>query len=795
MNDDTTPATGWVCGHMAPGQPCAEGPGFRGRCPAAYHCTPVQVDGAWICDRPAGNGGMCRDGPTPDGRCCQPTPACRPKRSVRSRQDTLAAWFGVAVLGVVLAVISFSPDTRLLMPGPLSTSHSSVQDCAGCHANVGEGQFGWLHALVSPSNPARDSETCVACHKVGKGSMSPHGLTPRVLQAKLGETSSAAAAIDTSALQRMRDYLLPVSKISKEEVYCATCHKEHRNSKADMEAMADQRCQTCHQVQFERFDKDHPPFESYPFARRTRIKFNHSSHFDTHFPEWKQKHADRANTPDTCSGCHTPSSDNKHMNVKSFAQVCASCHADQIVGKERASGPQGVALFALPGIDLQTIAEQGLTVGEWPAESEAELTPLTKFLLGGSADRRKLLAKVEKLDLLDLTKASSDEVAAVVRLAWEIKRLLHALMATKTSEVMLGLGRSTGVKVDQRMMTKLVATLPRDVLESAQRDWLPNLDAEIKRLNENGWAITKTPKSAAVKKQPAQAAKPAAPSDEDEKPAVKPVSATAVEPPDRLSTNPKLGQWYVNAVGDLVQEGDPAAKPVPTAEDEAAPSQAEASEPDPPAAEEAAVAPTAPAANKVPLAGSAESWTEFGGWYRKDYAILYKPTGHEDAFMRAWLDFSGHAFASKGAALAAPVFELLSDKNAQGQCIKCHSVDGGAGNSRKVQWGASSVADKRQRFTKFVHEPHFQLLDGRGCMTCHALGSGKDFDKSYQSLDPVARKPNFKPVELGACATCHKSGAARQDCALCHDYHVAPVQTPITSTKLRAKAKPAAAKR
>ena len=191
-----------------------------------------------------------------------------------------------------------------------------------------------------------------------------------------------------------------------------------------------------------------------------------------------------------------------------------------------------------------------------------------------------------------------------------------------------------------------------------------------------------------------------------------------------------------------------------------------------------------PRSDTVQSAVSPEAWAEFGGWYRKDYAILYKPTGHADIFMRAWLDFSGHAFGSKGAKLAGPVFQLLADKSAQGQCTKCHSVDAGAGKSRRVQWGASSIVDKQQRFTKFTHEPHFQLLDGRGCLTCHEMGKVKKFDKSYQSLNPAALQPNFKQVKKQVCATCHKSTAARQDCVLCHDYHVAPMSTPITTTKL-----------
>ena len=28
-----------------------------------------------------------------------------------------------------------------------------------------------------------------------------------------------------------------------------------------------------------------------------------------------------------------------------------------------------------------------------------------------------------------------------------------------------------------------------------------------------------------------------------------------------------------------------------------------------------------------------ESWAEYGGWYRQDYAIFYRPAGHKDKFI------------------------------------------------------------------------------------------------------------------------------------------------------------------
>ncbi|MGI9406603.1 MAG: hypothetical protein ACR2O4_09540, partial [Hyphomicrobiaceae bacterium] len=260
---------------------------------------------------------------------------------------------------------------------------------------------------------------------------------------------------------------------------------------------------------------------------------------------------------------------------------------------------------------------------------------------------------------------------------------------------------------------------------------------------------------------------------------------------DKLVADPAKGRWYVNVLGEIVQEGaeSEAAKRAAKGEVEGPvkPAVAEAGSGDAPAEEEISLDESAtPAVD-------AESWSEFGGWYRKDFAILYKPTGHADPFMRAWLDFSGGRSRKGGGTgqqtLASSVFDLLHHKDAQGQCTKCHSVDATADGGRAVQWFPSSLADKQGRFTRFVHEPHFSVLDDRGCLTCHQMNAPKNLEASYKGGDPHKFLSNFKPVEKKLCVTCHTAKAARQDCKLCHTYHVAPVQTPMTATRLPATTK------
>jgi hypothetical protein len=196
--------------------------------------------------------------------------------------------------------------------------------------------------------------------------------------------------------------------------------------------------------------------------------------------------------------------------------------------------------------------------------------------------------------------------------------------------------------------------------------------------------------------------------------------------------------------------------------------------------------PPARAARSVNLESDvdAESWAEYGGWYRQDYAIFYRPIGHKDKFIYSWLSLTGPQ-APKGAKTpAAAVFDLLTSKDAQGSCTKCHSVDDIRGKGRLVNFSPPSVESKQGRFTNFIHEPHFGVLENRGCLTCHNLEKDRPYLKSYEQGNPQTFVSNFGAVKKDLCQTCHTSNLARQDCLLCHKYHVNRIITPIMSTKI-----------
>ena len=167
------------------------------------------------------------------------------------------------------------------------------------------------------------------------------------------------------------------------------------------------------------------------------------------------------------------------MAVAPFEQTCTACHLDQIIGKERVSGPKGIAFLTLPGLDLQTLNKKKASIGEWPAESEAELTPFMRVMISRNERGRALIKTVDSLNLQDLSGASDVQIRAVTNLVWEIKRLFYALIKGKASDVLADLNVGGRAKLNANLVADLTASIPRDVVVSAHQQWLPNLGTEM----------------------------------------------------------------------------------------------------------------------------------------------------------------------------------------------------------------------------------------------------------------------------------------------------------------------------
>jgi hypothetical protein len=722
-------------------------------------------------------------------------------------------------------------------------------------------------------------------------------------------------------------------------LYCATCHQEHQGASFNLSRISNEQCRSCHVVKFDSFDGNHPKFENYPFNRRTRIIYDHAGHFGKHFPEVAKKDS-ASRVPATCSSCHNSREDRRVMAVAPFEQTCTACHLDQIVGKERASGPKGIAFLTLPGLDLQTLRKKRAPIGEWPDASEAGLTPFMKVMISRSDRGRALIKTVGNLNLQDLSGASDAQIKAVTNLVWEIKRLFYSLIKGKASDVLADLNFDGSAQQSATRIADLTASMPRDVVVGAQQQWLPNLGREMANRPVAGSASPEAqsgsdgsqahakrsevpPSKGAAGKADAAKAKsdggkeglsaersssaPAEPSldgsaspgklsGSDERRAAPSPSTEAADGPAAGKPRPNPQACLIAAFGQCLLSQEPQAPAVksegaarqtadpnadgstdkPSAEELPRKMQAgfkevaQAAQPEGAAAkgkpaderpaakaadqtddllnlteeelrtlatptkggekaarpegarkidsanskpDGAASADTPPKSDANAPAGAPassgaaavkrqtsaapainiesdqdpETWAEYGGWYRQDYAIFYRPTGHKDKFIYAWLFLTGPQAPLGDKGPAAAVFDSLTSKDAQGSCTKCHSVDDIPGKGRVVNFSPPSVKSKLGRFTNFIHEPHFGMLESRGCLACHNLEKDRPYLTSYEQGNPQSFVSNFGDVKKDLCQTCHTSSMARQDCLLCHKYHVNGVVTPIMSTRIPAE--------
>ncbi len=769
-----------------------------------------------------------------------------PDKEVRpgAQRDRIAQWIAIATVACLAALLFGTAGLNILMPGPLASAHGGVEACSACHTNSGKTKLSWLHGLVAGDRGA-DSKACLTCHKMPETALNAHGAPAEVLKESTVRLTKLAMGNSRAGSEGVQGLISPMHVGDTRGPFCSTCHQEHQGSTFDLRKITNEQCRSCHVLKFDSFEHGHPEFSKYPFETRTRIVFDHAGHFGKHYPETAKKEPDKR-IPETCSSCHDSRSDKRVMAVAPFEKTCASCHADQITGKQRASGPKGIAFLSLPGLDLETLTQRKAAIGEWPDGSEAKLTPFMKVMISRNDNGRALLAGLEGLNLQDLSQASDTQIKAVTDMVWEIKRLLNGLIAGKASDILADLNIVQGAKLSASLVGDLTASIPRDVLLGAQQQWLPNLGNEIANGPMAKDAQTDDRKQDGSAPDPA----PAADNASGERPDAGERDSVDAEPAPVGTTETKsqrdppacimrvFGSCLVskeqNTVANagepppVVDETLPGKSRLLPAHPFPEPMRAGLSDLSPPKRVEMAVNgdqsddllfPTEdelrdlkarnarssrarPAQSGAPAGGPAgdakpvvsidsgvdpENWADIGGWYRQDHTIFYRPTGHKDKFIYSWLFLTGPQAQKDAAAPVAAVFNSLTGKDAPGSCTKCHSVDEVRGKGRIVNFGPLAAANKIGRFTRFIHEPHLTIKDDRGCLTCHSLAKDRTYLKSYEQGEPKTFTSNFDPVKREICQTCHTSSKARQDCQNCHSYHVNGVATPAMQTKLPAQ--------
>ena len=890
----------WVCGYAGEGRPCRLGPNGRGRCQSQSECDPRLEDGDWVCTRPEAQGGACTQGPRRDGSCCQVRPPCVPQPSLRRRRGKVTFWATALTLAVMALSLGSQQRGTVFDPGPVIQGHGEVGDCGQCHVAFEGGPGAWLRAAFRPDDPHADSKKCVACHDRGEHATHPHNQAPQSLQRHTEEIKRNTPESSPALMVALRDQVFGLPEQADDALACATCHKEHRGSQFDATDVPDNRCQTCHAVKFDSFSDGHPPFDRYPYLRRTRLVFDHESHFNRNFAESKVK-----NPPETCASCHTPDPSGRYIVVKSFDDTCAACHDKDIRG-EGLAGTKGIPVFALPVLDLDTLKEKGVDIGEWPEDAVAEeLPPFMRLILAGTPGLAADLATVQRLELPDLESASKAELEAVGRVVWATKELFHDIVVTGAETVHARIEQSLDRALGGKIITQLIAQVPLDVVRGAQQDWFPRLGAEIEARRQKRAALEPRRKAgetqaafsfrkihtrqaltvfaAATGEASSRWAEPTpapriqlAQSGDDlltddsliDKDALRLEDLEQLRQEDAAGDNGALGKVAPPAEGAAAQPApEPAAAPAAEPAPEPAAAQAEepaaAPQPEAPAAAPAAPAPVAqggdellqgneglidkdalrledlnqllqedaagnnsalgrvapndngpapaqapsqapgqapaktatpqkPAAPAQPKAApepepepevadgfeplelevDPENWARFGGWFRQDYMLFYRPVTHQDPFMHAWIDLAARAQGTRAEPHGKALMAVFNDKKMPGKCSRCHSQEQRNVKGLAVNWKPFTPSQTKQPFTVFNHSFHFSLVGTEGCATCHKLQAGAKYEDSFKQLDPQVFQSNFAPMKMDVCKDCHVEESAGEACVQCHRFHV-----------------------
>ncbi len=676
----------------------------------------------------------------------------RKTRSLRWRRwmftlSVTAFTFGAMMIGLGTPSIR----NELLAPGDLCSSHAQIlagqgaDRCAACHPGGHDSFSQWTStALLGPEvDMPTQSQLCMKCHEQSIDSqwaMNPHSVDPATL-------STWADGQTVSIADRIKGLARLPAPTHAGEIACSVCHREHHGSENDLTELTDQQCQVCHQQAYHSFEIDHPPLDNYPLKRRSSIAFDHASHSGKHFPGAKQAF--------DCAKCHVADGSNSVQKLASFEQSCAECHQQKI---EVMSEP-GLALLALPTLDMTAIEAQGANVGGWPlaatGDFDGPLPPVMRLLLLSDPEAKKVLDQKDvQFDFSDLDPDEAKDVADSVTLVWSIKRLMFELARDGQPAIARRIKEVTGVQLDSAELQGLASALEASVFQGSANRWLPDLKAEV------GGQVPDYPEAAKYKLE----ASGSLLAKQDFEWSSQTLAALQDQPErdgsEWLAKNPLAGDGVAATVSagavSSGQSGDAKQAPVAKVESSRAPT----------------------AKVKANQAKPASVWQPNDksavGWVRDDgrFQLRYQPTGHADGTLKSWIDLVGRISVEENESDDTGLFGLLMANEGMGDCRRCHTADRQGDGRLLVNWGPEYRDPTVASFTRFSHGPHLTLPQLRDCSGCHQMNSEQGNQDSFVGFDPQEFHSNFAALTVSDCASCHRSGSTSNSCTQCHNYHV-----------------------
>lgn len=375
-------------------------------------------------------------------------------------------------IGIILFALSTDVREQVLKPGPLAYNHAQIlaevsgtQRCATCHESAHGGMKAWLASIVwQPSSGQTQSQLCLECHRD-----SIH--TDLALVAHNISADRLLALSEKQGGSKVSENSVPGNIASEhsvsEHIACASCHREHNGAEFDLTSISNSACQACHTERYHSFADDHPDFSMWPFVRRTQIVFDHASHSGKHFPEKK--------TAFDCATCHVADAAGASQLTLGYEQTCASCHDEQMTAS---IGP-GIALFSLPTIDVDALADAGFQAGDWPewatGEFDGRISPMMKLLLASDPAAAEAMETLGvDFEFADIDPDDPQQLAASATLVASIKELFAELSGQGP---VAAIHRAQSLELIQPTDDSglLLAGLSQETLQTALRSWLPKL--------------------------------------------------------------------------------------------------------------------------------------------------------------------------------------------------------------------------------------------------------------------------------------------------------------------------------
>lgn len=727
---------------------------------------------------------------------------CVPQPSLRFQRGIVAISCTAVVLGLLLACWNSPARNDFLAPGPLTDSHAQIlvaegsNRCSSCHGAGDKTLGNWIRDAVSSGKhiPVSQSQLCMECHDqslVAEFALHAHNVPP---------TELAVMTRNTTPTHQASGF--PDPRNAAGQLACATCHREHHGADFNLSALTDNQCQTCHVNHFHSFERDHPEFTNWPFAKRTGIAFDHVSHGGKHF-------ADKNESFD-CRKCHVDDQDGNVKLVASFDLTCAKCHESSITGDQAPNW----TLFQIPMLDTDALADAGYSVGLWPEDCQGDfdgqLPPAMKMLLMSDARTAAILNRHGRnFEFADLDPQNPDDLADAAALAWSIKELLFGLTVNGNQEIRERLQFTLESDLESSQLRGLTYGLHGSVFAQAQQRWIPQLLSEMtvraKELNGNHRVLSNQVYARpAVQDHETLAENPLANlyqprPDTQELPAndapatgqamdPEPNSTGPVDPvPNVRVENSEIANDDVRGRGQQDDQQTLPGERVPLAvnplkgldtgpltEVPKAPSTNVPEEPS-----TIAETPTAESSGymitdeDVRRAITKLASDTKGGWYRDDgaFKISYRVSEHIDPLIKNWTDLALHHH-SNAVVLKSSLFDSLNSKLAAGQCRSCHTAEQQDGRGLVVNWQPKYRDTTVRGFTRFSHRPHDIQTSLGDCNSCHELDKSRSNYHLFDSLDDSAFISNFLPIRKSSCASCHQKGGASSGCVDCHNYHV-----------------------